>query len=48
MKALVGAHPWGALGTTEDIAKAAVFVASGDASWMTGSSIVVDGGYLAK
>ena len=47
-KALVGAHPWGALGTTEDIAKAAVFLASDDASWMTGSSMVVDGGYLAK
>jgi len=46
--ALRGAHPWGALGQPEDIAKAAVFLASDDAAWVTGHSLVVDGGYVAQ
>ena len=32
------------LGTPEDIANAALFLASDDASWITGSSLVIDGG----
>lgn len=36
--------PLGRLGTTEDIAKAAVFLASDDSSYMTGEQIRVDGG----
>ncbi len=32
------AHPWGRLGVVEDIARAAVFLASEDASWVTGVS----------
>ncbi|TVY84821.1 2-(R)-hydroxypropyl-CoM dehydrogenase [Lachnellula suecica] len=42
------AHPWGDLGQTEDVAKAAVFLASEDASWITGHPLVVDGGYTAR
>ena len=34
-------------GTAEDIAKAALFLASSDADWITGSTLVVDGGYTA-
>lgn len=34
-------------GTPEDIAKAALFLASSDADWITGSTLVVDGGYTA-
>jgi NAD(P)-dependent dehydrogenase (short-subunit alcohol dehydrogenase family) len=34
------------LGTPEDIANAALFLASDDASWITGSALVVDGGRL--
>jgi NAD(P)-dependent dehydrogenase (short-subunit alcohol dehydrogenase family) len=34
------------LGTPEDIASAALFLASDDASWITGSSLVVDGGRI--
>jgi NAD(P)-dependent dehydrogenase (short-subunit alcohol dehydrogenase family) len=38
-----GLHPWGRLGQAEDIARAAVFLASGDASWVTGITMPVDG-----
>ncbi len=37
--------PWGRLGTPRDIGRAAVFLASDDADYMTGSAIYVDGGY---
>ncbi|MCF8335326.1 MAG: glucose 1-dehydrogenase [Bacteroidales bacterium] len=36
------------LGLPEDIAKAALFLASDDASWITGSNLVVDGGVLCN
>ncbi|TKA37795.1 hypothetical protein B0A54_09797 [Friedmanniomyces endolithicus] len=39
------AHPFGGMGRTEDVAKAAVFFASEDASWITGVNLPVDGGY---
>jgi 3-oxoacyl-[acyl-carrier protein] reductase len=35
------------LGTPEDIAAAAAFLASPDASWITGQTITVDGGLIA-
>ena len=35
-------------GTEIEIAKAAVFLASGETGFMTGASLVVDGGYLAQ
>ncbi|EZH72546.1 oxidoreductase [Aquimarina atlantica] len=35
------------LGTPEDIAKLALFLASEDASWMTGSALTIDGGIMA-
>lgn len=34
------------LGTPDDVARVALFLASGLADYMTGSSVVVDGGYL--
>jgi NAD(P)-dependent dehydrogenase (short-subunit alcohol dehydrogenase family) len=46
-KLALKAHPLGRLGTPADIADAAVFLASERASWMTGSSLTVDGGTLA-
>ena len=36
------------LGDPEDIAKATLFLASDDASWITGSSLVIDGGVLCS
>ncbi len=41
------AHPIGRLGRPEDIAGAAVYLASDESSWMTGAVLSVDGGYLA-
>jgi glucose 1-dehydrogenase len=36
--------PWGRLGTPEDVGKAAVFLASDDADYITGTALLVDGG----
>ena len=36
-------HPFKGLGEPEDIAKAAVFLASDDASWISGATLPVDG-----
>lgn len=36
------------LGTPEDVAKAALFLASDDSSFITGTSITVDGGIMSK
>jgi NAD(P)-dependent dehydrogenase (short-subunit alcohol dehydrogenase family) len=38
--------PLGRLGTPEDVAAAVVFLASSDASYITGHTLVVDGGWL--
>ncbi len=40
-------RPLGRVGTTEDIAKAALFLASDQSSFVTGTSLIVDGGGLA-
>ncbi len=42
------AHPIGRLGTVTDIANGIVFLASDDAGFMTGSGLVVDGGWTAQ
>jgi NAD(P)-dependent dehydrogenase (short-subunit alcohol dehydrogenase family) len=41
-------HPIGRLGVADDIAKGIVFLASDDSGFMTGSSLVIDGGYTAQ
>lgn len=38
--------PWGRLGAPDEIAKVALFLASDLASWVTGQTIVVDGGQM--
>jgi glucose 1-dehydrogenase len=40
--------PWGRMGTPADIGKAAAFLASDDADYITGAVIPVDGGFRFK
>ena len=44
IRAMEESVPLGRLGTPRDIANAALFLASGDASYITGTTITVDGG----
>jgi NAD(P)-dependent dehydrogenase (short-subunit alcohol dehydrogenase family) len=48
MKGLVGLHPMGRLGTSEEVAELALWLNSDKASFVTGSYYNVDGGYLAQ
>ena len=45
---LINLHPMKRLGKASEIADAALFLASEDASFVTGSSLLVDGGYTAQ
>jgi NAD(P)-dependent dehydrogenase (short-subunit alcohol dehydrogenase family) len=45
---LAAQHPIGRLGKPEDIAAGIAFLCSDDASFITGSELVVDGGYTAQ
>ena len=44
VKTLVGNIPWGRAGTPADIARAALFLASAEADFITGETLAVDGG----
>jgi NAD(P)-dependent dehydrogenase (short-subunit alcohol dehydrogenase family) len=46
-KEIIDMHPLG-LGMPEDIANASAFLLSDAAKWMTGSNLIIDGGYSAK
>lgn len=41
-------HPMGRLGTSEEVAALTAFLLSGEASFITGSYHLVDGGYVAR
>ena len=45
---VVKLHPVGRIGTPEDVAWAAVYLASDESTWVTGSSLMVDGGYTCQ
>ncbi len=42
------AHPIGRLGQPDEVARAAVYLASDDSRFMTGSDLLIDGGYAAR
>jgi NAD(P)-dependent dehydrogenase (short-subunit alcohol dehydrogenase family) len=46
-KQRIALHPLGRFGQPEDIAHAAVYLASDESAWVTGTAIPVDGGYSA-
>ena len=48
LKSLVGLHPIGRLGTSEEIAELILWLASPKASFVTGAYYPADGGYLAQ
>lgn len=45
---VVKAEPIGRLGRPEDIANAALFLASNESSFATGAPFIIDGGYVAR
>ncbi|WP_272030013.1 SDR family NAD(P)-dependent oxidoreductase [Oceanobacillus kimchii] len=47
-EALTTSTPMNRLGKPEEMAKAVLFMASDDSSFMTGNSLVIDGGYTAQ
>ena len=48
MEELIRLHPIGRLGKPEEVAKAILFLASDDASFVCGSNLIVDGGFTAQ
>jgi NAD(P)-dependent dehydrogenase (short-subunit alcohol dehydrogenase family) len=47
-KAVADLHPIGHLGEPDDIAYGALYLASDESKFVTGSELVIDGGYTAR
>jgi NAD(P)-dependent dehydrogenase (short-subunit alcohol dehydrogenase family) len=45
---IINLHPIGRVGKPEDVAYAVLYLASDESSWVTGTSLMVDGGYTAQ
>jgi NAD(P)-dependent dehydrogenase (short-subunit alcohol dehydrogenase family) len=45
---MMAAHPIGRFGTPDDVARMLLYLASDDASWVTGSVFTIDGGLTAQ
>jgi NAD(P)-dependent dehydrogenase (short-subunit alcohol dehydrogenase family) len=48
LKAIAAMHPMNRLGTVAEVAGMVLWLASGQASFVTGAYFAVDGGYLAQ
>jgi NAD(P)-dependent dehydrogenase (short-subunit alcohol dehydrogenase family) len=48
MKELTASIPLGRLGTPEDVSKGILFLASDESSYITGTEIIIDGGYILQ
>jgi NAD(P)-dependent dehydrogenase (short-subunit alcohol dehydrogenase family) len=48
MKELTEAIPLGRLGTPEDVSKCILFLASDESSYITGTEMIIDGGYILQ
>jgi NAD(P)-dependent dehydrogenase (short-subunit alcohol dehydrogenase family) len=48
LEAIMAAHPMGRLGEPSEVAEAILFLASDEASFITGAILPVDGGFLAQ
>ena len=47
-KYIIGLHPMKRLGKSEEVASAFIFLASDESSFMTGTALEIEGGYLAQ
>lgn len=47
-QAIVNMHPMKRFGTSDEIAKGFIFLASDDATFITGTALEIDGGFLAQ
>ena len=45
---IIAQTPMGRMGSPQEVAQGCLFLASDDSSFMTGSELVIDGGYLAQ
>jgi NAD(P)-dependent dehydrogenase (short-subunit alcohol dehydrogenase family) len=48
LRRLEALYPLGRIASAQDVARAAVFLASDDSSYITGTDLIIDGGLLAK